>query len=750
MINDKYPKLQVQNLARFISVMKFKPLKWQNSHSYMLADRMEDLTHPQRVNDDPTIDRKIVIYGYLRGTRLKSGSKVHIPGCDDFWLDEITELADPCPLPSSDKIRKNLSEKQRQLYAPFSNVTNIALDKDATYIEIPDHKVVFTKKDGEEIDDEEQLAIGEKMVRTLQSTGEGIDEKLNNSTISLFSHSNPIPSYHQRRPMKFDTEIDELSDAEEDSEDDDEEDKYPNFKNNMEMDDDDDDELDSEEDSEGDIFFESKKKGGENNQDNPEWFNKVTSLYKGRAKSLMEIVYGKRAIIDPDEDEEEDDNDQLLRLVQDKQKEKLENVDKLDSCVNIHSDYTNWEEDTDAMEKLKEKFSTVNWFEDVDESLINDSDEELYGDFEDLEADEKEGDDDDGDDESDSEDDDEMEDEEDAKMKRLKQKEALKAKFNAEYDDDDSNAVDYLEELKEEVDKQKKINEEEFAKDDPILRAQLLGFESGSYVRIQISGLPCEFVEHFNPSVPLVMGGLLPNEHNIGFIQTRLKRHRWHRKILKTNDPLIISMGWRRFQTMPLYSLADDAMRHRMLKYTPEHMHCYGTFYGPVTPPNTGFIGFQKLKNNVSTFRVAATGVVLENDEKFQIVKKLKLTGTPFKTFKNTAFIRGMFNSELEVAKFQGAAIRTVSGIRGQIKKPLKSGGTFRATFEDKILMSDIVFLRSWYPVHPQKFYNPVTSLLDKDWKGMKTVFDIRKEKQISIPLNKDSLYKVSIYIFNY
>merc|ERR1712224_284157 len=95
------------------------------------------------------------------------------------------------------------------------------------------------------------------------------------------------------------------------------------------------------------------------------------------------------------------------------------------------------------------------------ESLINDSDEELYGDFEDLEADEKEGDDDDGDDESDSEDDDEMEDEEDAKMKRLKQKEALKAKFNAEYDDDDSNAVDYLEELKEEVDKQKKINEED-------------------------------------------------------------------------------------------------------------------------------------------------------------------------------------------------------------------------------------------------------------------------------------------------
>ena len=185
-------------------------------------------------------------------------------------------------------------------------------------------------------------------------------------------------------------------------------------------------------------------------------------------------------------------------------------------------------------------------------------------------------------------------------------------------------------------------------------------------------------------------------------------------QILKCQDPLVFSIGWRRFQSIPLYSTEDDNTRHRYLKYTPEHMHCHATFYGPLCPPNTGVLAIKNFTGNIPGFRISGTGNVLELDASFDVVKKLKLVGTPSKIYKNTAFVSGMFNSVLEVSRFEGASIKTVSGIRGQIKKALKEGegGSFRATFEDKILASDIVFCRTWMPVLPKKYYNPITNLL--------------------------------------
>ncbi|KAL9126696.1 MAG: hypothetical protein Q9217_004293 [Psora testacea] len=326
----------------------------------------------------------------------------------------------------------------------------------------------------------------------------------------------------------------------------------------------------------------------------------------------------------------------------------------------------------------------------------------------------------------------------------------------AKDEDEQFGEDDWYDAQKAQIQKQLTINRAEFDSLDESSRVKVEGYKAGTYARIVLENVPYEFTATFEPRNPIIIGGLAPTETRFGFIQIRIKRHRWHKKILKTNDPLIFSLGWRRFQTLPVYSTSDSRTRDRMLKYTPEHMHCFGTFYGPLIAPNTGFCCVQSLSNKTPSFRIAATGVVLNVDENSEIVKKLKLTGQPYKIFRNTAFIRNMFSTSLEIAKFEGASIRTVSGIRGQIKRALsKPEGHFRATFEDKVLMSDIVFLRAWYPVKPHRFYNPVTNLLEdtpastkKDGQEatasslMRLTGHIRADANIPTPQVKNSAYR--------
>ena len=61
--------------------------------------------------------------------------------------------------------------------------------------------------------------------------------------------------------------------------------------------------------------------------------------------------------------------------------------------------------------------------------------------------------------------------------------------------------------------------------------------------------------------------------------------------------------------------------------------------------------------------------------------------------------------------------------------------------------MSDIIFLRAWIRVPVPRLHNPVISLLQPrgtNWQGMRTVGQLRRETATPIPVNKNSLYKVS------
>ncbi|CAG8573355.1 14656_t:CDS:2 [Acaulospora colombiana] len=724
-LNGRYPDTEIQNLTRFISVMKFRPLIFRNSHPYLLADRLQDLTPVEQTRLHPTCDRKVTLYGYLRGTNLKAATKVHVPGAGDLDIKSITMLGDPCPLPTADsEKRRRLAEKHKLIHAPMSDVGGILYDKDAVYITVPGN---FTRREpGQEAEGE-----GERMVLDLQDAPTTLADSVSQSHIRLLgTSSNPLVIARNE----------EASDSDEESE--------GSLVSTSDGDDEETDQSDLEElenetksfvgdgsgrsvrriplrsmhsapsrspeeeieyadsDSElGEIVGDHRQEEqaphlmsdseDEVSEEGPRWkevmdsnLERVTSL-KPRRRDWTKLIYssdltpeqiaeGKDLFDGRQKDDRDhppsDEEDDFLTFKNNEHRVTQDAVDQTMESLERLPDHQ-WNDDT-FLDSFRHLFITGKEQND-DPETVEDS---ANGDFEDLEEEN-------GLKSSTAE---VVDDDDDAAQRNLAaKKEALKRKFDEQYDDPETAKLSFYDERKEEMARQMRLNREEFEGVSQETRALVEGYRPGSYVRIELNGVPCEFVQHFDPSYPIIVGGLLPAEERFGIIQVRIKRHRWFTKTLKTNDPLIFSLGWRRFQTIPIYSLDDHSIRMRMLKYTPEHMHCYASFYGPVSLPNTGFCTFNSLADSSPGFRVSATGVVLDIDRSTKIVKKLKLTGVPYKIYKNTAFIKDMFNSSLEVAKFEGANIKTVSGIRGQIKKALsKPDGAFRATFEDKILMS--------------------------------------------------------------
>eukprot|EP01060_Flectonema_neradi_P009000 TRINITY_DN1643_c1_g1_i1.p1 TRINITY_DN1643_c1_g1~~TRINITY_DN1643_c1_g1_i1.p1 ORF type:complete len:1063 (+),score=272.75 TRINITY_DN1643_c1_g1_i1:373-3561(+) len=782
MERNMYSMKEIVNLNRFIAVTKLSQQKWRTTHSCVLADRMEDITNPALIQASPLADRTIALYGYVRGCPMKDNQRVHIPGVGDYTISAVNHLPDPCALPTTGNKRKSrhLSERDKRLYAPMADVGGLIYDKDSVYIKVDQDR------------EEAVLDVGEghSIMKDMLDPNKRktVDAELKGAGVSLFEGGEaiqgddyddddddadePNPRYttkvekgadgRLRRKVHFNDEL-QLPEGDDDETDNDDDDSDDNevilpsdrkeaISHNISSDDlrgmsllgDDDDDIlfkvqgsttesahqqditrDVRAILEEDWEVETIREGIRDLFVTGEWTAEESTGIKAAPTTEVKNNKGYESVSEGDSDNEQDLMD-LDDGETDDEEEEESNEDDSEQA-----------DETDGEPKPKKK-SKLETLQDSVRSLVPDNLRINPNNAKPPEPEPKP-------DEAGSEDEDD-----EYKKKKIAKKKA----FDAAYDNveggkpGETDARDFLDSMKQEMDKKHEKTKtliEDVTVGNIEEKIKLVGYYAGLYVRVVIEGVPAEFVSNFQPKLPLVLGGLLASEDRLGVVYMRIKKHRWYPKILKAGDPLVLSVGWRRFQTQPIFALEDPNGRNRYLKYSPLHMHCVAAFYGPVTPPNTGVIAFtnNSLQPDVRHFRCSATGYIMEIDHSSRIVKKLKLTGVPAKVYKNTAFIKNMFSSALEVAKFEGAKIQTTSGLRGTVKRAVTGkNGIFRATFEDKISKADIIFCKTWKVVEPQKYYNPVTNLLLKEWVAMKNMTELRRDRGIAVPYSVDSIYR--------
>lgn len=728
--NDIYPKIQIHNLARYLKVIKPVTLQYRVNNPYVFCDKY--IVHLENTNTQKEEDSEITVsfFGYVRGGHLNKNRYVYINGLGDYKLDGIKVINDPCPyeiVEVNGVIKRTLKQKQNTLYAPWCKINNIEFDKKDGFITIPERFVTLTKRAGDE-EDIEMLPEGVKKIREMHS------EK------NMFN-------------TQLDTNIEENNEDNEDNDD------------NSNYDDNEDEEEDDIELLTG-VQVNKNSKNNKINKSNEEYaphkkFNDILKTFKNINQNnlafkksdielLEEDIYGSESTYYTNESQKGKNNinnmDDDFLIVKNAKNQSKNSIKKY---LEIEYDIT--KDNTISafplkflLKKAKKHFVTSTYEEqiagetgmEIDDEVINKT-IKLKNDKINLKAIEA--------DMSDS-------DSEDGWNKK---------KGDKKDDEKEEEQVEVVNKEEDAIEKEKQTKD--FYTED-------YGYyQLGKYVRIDIKTLKSSLVEKFSSKKPLVLASVDIQEQALSYMKVKLEKHLYYPKILKSNDPIIYSIGWRRFQTTATLCVEDKHQRLRHVKYTPKFTHCLAISYGPIMPVYLRIVAFQNTNPKLPHFRICATGDLLENNQSFQVMKKLKLIGEPYKIEKKTAFIKGMFNSSMEVAKYIGAEVKTVSGIRGQIKKQENAGshtlsiikeknekneeeennedfptsvkeGCFRATFEDRILKSDIVYLKTWHSIPIYPFYNPILDYAKI--KMLKTTAEIRNDKGINLFLNKDSEYK--------
>lgn len=276
-------------------------------------------------------------------------------------------------------------------------------------------------------------------------------------------------------------------------------------------------------------------------------------------------------------------------------------------------------------------------------------------------------------------------------------------------------------------------------------KARVEGVGMGRRIAIEIEDVPIAMAQRFGaaryPNVPqprllpMTVWGLLRHEHKKTVVNFSLLRNTEYTETIKSKDPVLMLLGPRLLCVNPIYSEHSMAISnprpgpdgsvevhpnkfYRFLP-PPTPTPAVGTIYAPITfgspsitllrprswgaEPETGYdergVGanqYPDLIGSGSLLKKNGQGPLRAN------IKRVVLTGEPFKIHKKTATIRWMFFNPDDVRYFAPITLRTKYGRTGHIREPLGTHGRYKAHFDGPIGQMDTIMMGLYKRVFPK------------------------------------------------
>lgn len=275
------------------------------------------------------------------------------------------------------------------------------------------------------------------------------------------------------------------------------------------------------------------------------------------------------------------------------------------------------------------------------------------------------------------------------------------------------------------------------------------GASPGLYAHVTLTDVPVSVYSHFknNPLKPMVVISLLPHEQRMSVLNIILHKSASYTGVIRSKEKLIFHVGCRRFSATPVFSSHTNGTKFKYERFLNDDDVTVASLYAPITFPPASVVvfkqspsmdGFQSGSGNGSQsgneceshsgsgidkrvrfdsqsdqnstgngVKLVATGSLLSVDPDRLIIKRIVLSGHPFKINRRSAVIRYMFYNKEDINWFKPVQLRTKFGRKGHIKESLGTHGHMKVAFDRPINSMDTVLMNLYKRVFPKWTYDP-------------------------------------------
>lgn len=230
---------------------------------------------------------------------------------------------------------------------------------------------------------------------------------------------------------------------------------------------------------------------------------------------------------------------------------------------------------------------------------------------------------------------------------------------------------------------------------------------SGSYCKITLKNFNKDDLNYFRLDVPMVLSTLLEHERKLCVVHYKISLNYEIEEKIIPKQTLISQCGFRRILAKPIYSTEvgsngySNTDKLKIEKSLEKDKFYIASLYSQLSYPNAPVLLFNNYNKNL-TF--VANGNVIDSDCKKIILKRIILTGYPFKIKKRKAVVRYMFFNPTDVGYFKPVQLVTKNGLRGHITESLGTHGHMKCVFNDFLKASDTICMYLYKRVFPKWF----------------------------------------------